>query len=634
MRPLPIFLIFLSLTLSAARSARAQGAPQMTVQADTDKVAVGDVVHLELDAQSTDAMPTSPDPGATPGFVAGRPSTSPSQMLMNINGVRSARYTLAVSWPLQAQRVGTFTIGPPSVIVGGTRYTGRTVVVHVVPAGQVPPRSAPQQLPPTQQQSPFGFTPFDPWRGLFPGLAPTPTAPPEIEPSVPTDPALAMDAPRGLYFYLHAKIDHPSVVVGEQVLFSVYRYVDQDLPRSFEVDGQAWHEATAADFVKQSLMRDDNKAVFVGYASVGGRVWQVALEKRAALFPLRTGDLEIGPMSVEVIRPANAAGERATETLHVHVTEPPLAGRPPGYALGDVGRFALVAQVTPREVEQGGAVGVHVELSGTGNVPASITPPAREGLEWLAPEVHAQLGVVGQNAYGGRRTFDYVVRVLRSGDVDLGEIRLPFWDPEQKRYDVARAALGAVHVKPSAAGAAAASAAAEQELLPGLPAPRDALSGGAAAKAHVDDAPLFWILGVGAWPAACGIAVAGRAASRRVAGAWRARKASARTELRERVNAADAASAGSDARAADAATARALEAAAVALAGVSVRGAVGDEVTGRLEGAGVARTAAERVAELLRECETARFSPGAADVPAARDRWLRALSAIRSLEKR
>jgi hypothetical protein len=67
---------------------------------------------------------------------------------------------------------------------------------------------------------------------------------------------------------------------------------------------------------------------------------------------------------------------------------------------------------------------------------------------------------------------------------------------------------------------------------------------------------------------------------------------------------------------------------------VSVRGAIGDEVVERLERAGVRREAAERIADLLRECEAARFSPDTTDVVAARDRWLRAQGAIRDLERR
>jgi hypothetical protein len=275
-----------------------------------------------------------------------------------------------------------------------------------------------------------------------------------------------------------------------------------------------------------------------------------------------------------------------------------------------------------------------VELSGTGNIPASITPPARTGVEWLTPEVHEQLGNVGHDSFGGKRTFDYVVRVLRGGDMDLGELSLPYWDPDQRSYVVARAALGTVHVKPSTAAPSASGGTPDQELLAGLPATRDVLEGTAPTHLHADDRPLFWLLGVGAWPAAFGIAVAGRATGRRLARAWRVRRASPATELRDRVSAANTASTRGDARALDAAIARALETATIVHAGVNVRGAVGDELARRLEGAGVAREAALGVAEILRECEAARFSPDAADASSARDRWLRAQGVIRRLEKR
>jgi hypothetical protein len=615
----------------APRVAFAQSAPQMQLRADEDTVGVADFVHLELVVQSGDGPPTNPELGATPGFSVRGQSAAPSHTLFNINGVRTDRYALTVDWTLQAQRLGMFTIGPPTVMVGGLKFPGRPIVLRVVPAAQVPPHHP--QTPQPGPQPPFGFSPFDPWKGLFPGIDQG-EPPREPTPSVPTDPSLALEAPRGAVFFLHATVDASSAVVGQQVTFSVYTYEDLAIEGKLAFDGSAWREATAAEFVKHEFLRSDQDSILAGFADVGGHLWKVSLVTRWALFPIHQGDLTIDPMSVVLVRPQSVKGaRRATETLHVHVTEPPAEGRPPGYVVGDVGHFALAAQVTPRQVEQGGVVGVHVELSGTGNLPSALGTPAREGIAWLTPEVHEKVGNIGNEKWGGKRTFDYVVRLRRAGDVDLGELTLPFWDPEQKRYDVARASLGVVHVAPSAAGAEAAGAASSQELLPGLPPVRETLEGTAAERAHVDDSRLFWLLGVGVWPVAFGLAVGGRASGRRLAQAWKERKASPATELKTRVSAANAACSRQDARAVDAAIARALEAATVAHAGVNVRGAVGDEVTQRLEGAGIARDAASRVAELLRECEAARFSPDAADLAHARDRWSRAQRAIRRLEK-
>lgn len=615
----------LGVLLLAARPARAAGAPpQIQLQLDTDVVGVGDIVHLVMQVQSSAAPPSDPQLGAAAAFVLRGQSASPSQTHISINGQRSDRWGLTVDFALQAQRVGTFHLAP-TVVVDGSRFAPSSIAIRVVPAGQAP-RQAPRG-----PQSPFGqFSPFDPWKGLIQGFDPPDLAPSQPQ-DVNTDPRLSLEAARGALYFLHATIDKTSAVVGEPIVFSVFEYIDQTAT-GIDVDESDVHDATAADFVKRPLLREDQDAQLAGFANVAGRVWQVKLVRRWALFPLRAGDLSIGPMSVTVVRPRGAAGKRTTETLVVHASEPPVAGRPPGYALGDVGRFTLSAQVTPRDAEQGGAVGVHVELAGTGNLPSALVPPAREGIEWLAPEVHEQVGAQPHEVFGGKRSFDYVVRLTRAGDLDLGELALPFWAPDTQRYEIARASLGVVHVKPSAVAMASAGPS-EAQKLDGLPAPRTTLEGLPAARPHADDSRVFWLGAVGAWPMAFGAAVGGAAVARRVRRRWTARKTSPTADLRERVAAAIAACEGSDPRAVDAAIARALEAATVAHRKVGVRGALEREIVARLEGAGVSKDGASLVAELLRECEQARFSPETSDITAARERWARARGAIRGLER-
>lgn len=160
--------------LVAPRLVHAQGAVQIQVQADQDTVGVGDVLHLEMTAQSAEGMPTDPQPGATPGFVVRGQNSAPSQTHISINGNRIDRFGLTVDWALQAQRVGVFSVGPPSVSVGGVRHAARAVTVRVVPAGQVPQRS---QQPVQPQQQPFGFSPSIPGAGSSPDSTAARTSP-------------------------------------------------------------------------------------------------------------------------------------------------------------------------------------------------------------------------------------------------------------------------------------------------------------------------------------------------------------------------------------------------------------------------------------------------------------------------
>ena len=484
--------------LALGRHAAAQSAPQLQLRASATTVGVGDVFEIELSATSADTMPADAQLGGTHGFVVRGQNPVPSQTHISINGNRMDRYTLTMTWQLEAQRVGTFHVGPATVLLSGARYSVQPLTISVVPAGQAPrPRASAPALPPGMW-SPFRFSPFDPWKGLLPQGIDGDDQGQGSAPQIPIDPKLSLESARGPFFFLHATVDKTTAVVGEQVTYSVYAY--SDLGERADVDGEAGHESTAADFVKHPMLREDQDAPRVGYAMAGGRTWEVKLLRRWALFPLHTGDLVIGPMRLNVVRPQSAAGpSRTAETIVVHVTEPPLAGRPPGYTLGDVGHFSLTAQVSPREIEEGGAISVHVELSGTGNLPTAIPTPARAGVEWLTPETHGELAAMGHDAWGGKRTIDYVVRMRRPGSVDLGELALPFWDPDQRRYELARAPLGVVRVTRSAAGANA-SADPARETLPGLPAVRDRLEGTRGPRAHADDSPVFWIAGVGLWP--------------------------------------------------------------------------------------------------------------------------------------
>jgi hypothetical protein len=584
--------------------------PDVTARIDATIVGEGEDVHLTLEAQSDESAPTNPSAGSTTGFTVLGPSSSPSQSVMVVNGHVSQKQGLTTTWTLRANKQGTFTVGPCSVSIAGRRVVTQTVRVVVVAPGHAPPRNNPFD--------PFGMSSqFDPFRGFF-GGAPNDFAPQRP----PTDPKLSLDAPRGEIAFLHAIVDKTSAVVGEQVTLSIYVYGE---PGAALSDA---HEASASDFVRRSIFEDDGTDKNQRLALVGGQVYNAKLLVRWALFPLKSGDLEIGPMSASLARRRVANPLRQSETIFIHVTEPPLGGRPPGYVVGDTGNFALSADTTPRAVERNGAVGVTVELSGTGNLPSSITPPARAGIEWLAPEMHEKMGATAGDKYGGKRTFAYVVRLHKEGAVDLGDLALPFYNPDTRTYAVARAALGFVNVRPGATPAP--SAEAVLDPLAGLPEVKKTLLGVRPAPAHWVDTPLFW-LGLCTMPLAYGVASGASSLVRRIRRARAEKAVSPETRLRERMAAAAYACKGSDPRVADAAVARAIVAATIARVGVNIRDAEGAEVSRRLGDAGVDRDLAHRVEELIHDCETARFAPDACEMAAVKERWDAARGVVEAL---
>jgi hypothetical protein len=600
-------------------SSRALGAPsEMKAWVDAQVVGLGDSTQLHLQAASAVESPSSAQPGVRSNFAVQGSSVQPGRTVSIINGVRSDKISLNATWTLVATKIGQTTV-TPSVIIGGTRYTASAITMSVVPAGQARP---------SRQQA----APIDPWAGIFGQLGQLGQLggggddPFDLRPLVTTDPRLALDAARGRAAFLHALVDKTSAVVGEQVTFYVYIYVDAD---DREPDFNDVHEATVSDFVKRSLLEDESNPRSIGHARVGGRIWSVKLVRKWALFPLKTGDLIIDPMSLAVVGGAGMAGKRESEQIHVRVSEPPMTGRPAGYVVGDVGHFRISAAVAPREVERGEGVTMDVELAGTGNLPSSIVPPPRRGVEWLTPETHEKVGAVEGDKFGGRRTFNFVAKLSRAGEVDLGELAISFWDPDAHAYDVARAPLGVVKVTPGKNEEA--DAGPDLDPLPGLPAARTARAGAEGEGTHLSDRPLFW-LSLAASPLAFAFVAGGRAAQKRVKDAVRSRKTSPEKELRQRMDDAEAACQKDDPRAADAATARAIECAAITRAKTNVRAVAGAEVGARLEAQGVPRDVAVEIGAILDACEKARFSPTASAIEDARGRWTSAKKRISELK--
>lgn len=591
----------------------ASAAPKTRTSLQPDTIEVGETTTLTLTVSPGNDVSSAALPALPSGLSLVGQGLSPSFQISIANGQVQQVVVARAQFRIRANREGTFTLGPPSATSGSARVPGDRVTLKVVARGSLP-----------QQR----FDPFDPF-GLLGGNNPfnqQMDQTPEFEPTFPIDPKYNLDHARDTGTFLHATVDKSQAVVGEQVTLAVWVYADvtQQDPELSDP-----HEVGTSDFLRQSIMKDNATIERTAYAKVGGRTYAVALLRKYALFPLRAGELDITPMRIRTSR----GGERQSEPLKVRVTEPPMDHRPAGYVVGDVGRFTVTADVTPREVERGAAISVTVDVTGIGNVPSSLVVPARPGVTWLDPEVKEDVHVLDEkiagapDLWGGSRHFSYVVSPTKEGDVDLGEISLSFYDPRTKAYDVARAALGTVHVKPGTAEPPPD----DTKIFANMPAVRKQMAQARAIEAHLDDSNVFF--GLLVMPSALfGLALGGRRAAR----AWKEsaaeRKASPMAELRNRLRALDAAMDGDDARAVDGATIRVLESAAVAHAGVNVRGVGGEAIASVLTRAGVSADDAGELRDLLESCAAARFSPDGAELDEARKRAARARALTSKLE--
>jgi hypothetical protein len=591
-------LLWVALCVAWPGSARAE--VDLSLSVGAREVAVGEAVQVRLEAMSDDDdAPGDPELEVPPGFEVRGPSVGTRQQV-SISGFNMVTQTgISVTWLVTPIRAGLFSIGPASVSYKGQRRRADAVQLSVLPAGQQP-RSRRSRRP----VDPFDS--FDPRGQGFDDLFDRLRGGSRFEqlPAAPLD-LVPERAPDHLAF-LDVHLDQRRAVVGEQVTLAIYAHGAQGLFQ--EAPGA--REPSHPDFLAQRLVEDGSRQPVYQY-SLDGQRWIAVKVREIALFPLRAGNLEIGPLEFGFLgrRYGVRTGDglrRTTRPIVIEVTDPPGQGRPPGYS-GDVGDFALRAVVEPRSVEAGGSVAVTATVQGKGRLPGALRLPERSGLEWLEPTVRDDPSVDG-SVVGGSRTFSYLVRLSQPGSVDLGSLQLPLYDAEAKRYRVASVALGVVTVQPHAQ-AQAAPAPPEGPRLSDLVSFRSVLGPHPSQRHLADRAAYFWLVALGP---GLTLALAGLLRlSTRVRRSLSQREQSQATHATRALGDARQALGGDELRPVANAAERALYNGVEWATGVKARAVLRADLARVLSGAGLPEPLAARVGELLDACGQLRF--GGAD---------------------
>ncbi len=596
---LSVFVSFLMALVSLAVPAWA-GPPEVTTLVSSRRVEAGESFTLTLAISSDEPLRgvSGASFNAPTGVTASGPSTSTSTQTRIVNGIRSDRSSVRFTFMLTAQALGTITLPAPSAMHRGSRLVGQPTTIEVVPASGGSAGASGSSLGVLGAPVP----------GMMPQLFPPPA--PDFDDSAPDDDSasareLAMETGPDEPVFLRAIPDKEKAYVGEQVTLSVYLYYRV----AYEMTER--HDAKYKDFLRFPLLLDPGSTTPV-FTRVNGKRYGARLVDRVAVVPLRAGKLSTGSMSARFNgRQIGARVLKSSNDVVIDAVEPPEDGRPSGYTIGDVGKFTITAVVTPRKVKQGGSVGVVLTVEGIGNVPSRLSPPQQKGVEWLAPRVRDAVAAKG-GRIGGKRTFEYVVRLTSAGNTDLGTVELPFFDPATSKYEVAKAVLGNVEVEEAAPTQAEVDRAKKQPVgqddpLSKLPAPHTSLASFAKQTQRT-----FSALHLGAAFAAAPLLALLWMGLTRARAAAKNRKDSGselRSKAKEAIAEAKKADASGEPRAVFSAVERALSLFLEAKTGIKVRGLRLVELPDRLIAAGVPTDVAEGAKSLLEECEGGRYVP-------------------------
>jgi len=225
----------------------------------------------------------------------------------------------------------------------------------------------------------------------------------------------------------------------------------------------------------------------------GGSQCFDALVYRRALFPLVAGRLVIPPaqlvystgLSSSSLFSREESHELQTDSVTIIAIEPPAAGRPGEYS-GAVGSVQLESHVDSVSTRVGDPMLLTVRVSGTGNVKLFPRPDVQ--VPWAAlVAADERVRVDSASArIGGSKEFDWVLTPRIAGEFDVPPVRYGYFDPSQRRYEIAVASGKRIRV---ASGALAIADTGQKESAlsirtryggPSWPAPQSR--------------PLFWLV--------------------------------------------------------------------------------------------------------------------------------------------
>jgi hypothetical protein len=391
-----------ALALGALLAASEAAAQEIAAWVEPETVALGQTADLVVEAEAGGwlGQPGEPRLPEIPGVsIVGR--SREARVVMTENGItRLSRYRFT----LLPRAPGAIRIEPIRVAAGDRTLTTIPLVLLVVAAGEAP------RL------------------GREPG-APEGDGPPPV--------------------FAVTRVDRHRAWVGEQVTLTFAFYHDPAYPLAESPD---YDPPETPGFWRVEIDKDP----VVSLERLGSRGYHVQ-RFRYALFPLRAGELEIGPAEVRIVDPDRQrwwrpGRSRTIATEPLRVTVDPLPPAPPGFG-GAVGRYELEGAVRPRRTAAGTPVELELTVRGTGNpsaVGAPMLPPWPD-IEVRPPWVDARSSA-RVDGVSGEKTFRFLLVPESPGRVSLGAIQLPYFDPALGEYRVDSLRLGEIVVARGAAG--------------------------------------------------------------------------------------------------------------------------------------------------------------------------------------
>ncbi len=345
--------------------------------------------------------------------------SSTGSQISIINGQMSTQ--AYYQYTLQARQNGEQVIDPIKVTLDGNTYNSIPIKIQVEAGpGQTSPRAvqpSPLTLPGFQLLQPGGMPSIADLLSMLNPSISSNTLPQRTNAEIP-------QALQGQDYYLETRVDNAAPYQGDQVVYTL-RYFRAVNP---------YQEPEIITPSFSGFWKYDESGEEEYLVTAAGRDYFVQ-EKSVVLFPTVAGEVEIDPAQV-VIPPDvyTRGGTLVGDPVGLNVM--PLPQPVPGNFSGAVGYFRIHTEVDVHEIELDGAVTLRTTLQGIGNLEAAIEPEWLDSDEWRSFDSSVErLTQVEDGQIVGVLQSERTLIPSTSGQLSIPTIQYTFFNPENGMYE-------------------------------------------------------------------------------------------------------------------------------------------------------------------------------------------------------
>lgn len=372
--------------------------------ATVDKTTVGQYERFQLyftfSGEDVNNVQNFQQPSFTGFKVLSGPNQSTSMQV--INGKVSG--SISFTYILQPTNVGEFTINQASVVYSGKTYRTSPLKIKVE-------KGTPQQ----QAQSNGGYS----------------------------------DAELGKNVFIVAEANKSSVFLGDQITVSYKLYTKLNI-----ASPQITKLPQYQGFWAEEMEPTRNISFDIGMYK--GERFRVATIKKVALFPTKTGTLNVTPfeLNVPVIVKKKRTGNDVfdeffndsffgrtetvnflakSNTLKVNVEPLPSSNVPSSFN-GAVGNFSFKAEIDKEKALTNESITLRLTVSGSGNIQLLNLPKPQlpTGFEEYDPKVYDNVNK--GSVVSGQKIAEYLIVPRTPGDKEIPPIEFSYFNPSTRKY--------------------------------------------------------------------------------------------------------------------------------------------------------------------------------------------------------